>query len=146
MKRIFFVILLTTLCGSPSFAAFYDVREAISSLQSLNLDQLPSATEEIKLSEAELKAQDVVFESLEKAVTVALKESPSEDLQGEILRVALVLLKKDPSQFAGEVILPLYEKDKKSFMNGLKKLSAEDSELIEEAVKAAAREKKSGNG
>ena len=67
-------------------------------------------------------------------------------LDAEILRVTVEMLKKDPTQFAGELVLPLYEKNKKSFLESLKKLSPSDAKLVEDAVKAAARQKRYGNG
>ncbi|MBO9667100.1 MAG: phosphoenolpyruvate carboxylase, partial [Bdellovibrio sp.] len=92
------------------------------------------------------QAQDDAFDALEEAVNASLKDTKSTELQEQILKVALVLLKKDPTQFAGEVILPFYEKNRKGFEASLKSLSEADSSLILKAVKAAAREKARGNG
>lgn len=119
---------------------------AMTKLQSLKLEELRTVDENTTLSEVEMKAQDDVFDALEEAVKASLKDPADIALQDEILRVTVVMLKKDPTQFAGEVILPLYEKNRKGFDAALQKLSAEDAQLVKEAVKTAAREKKNGNG
>lgn len=119
---------------------------ALTNLQSLKLEELRTVDENTTLSELEMKAQDDVFDALEEAVTASLKNPTDLALQDEILRVTVVMLKKDPTQFAGEVILPFYEKNRKSFEAALKKLSVDEAELVKSAVKTAERQKKSGNG
>ena len=146
MKTNLMTLILCSFFAFPAMAAFYDVREAIEKLQAAKVDSLITVTEETKLSEEDMKAQDKAFAALEAAVATAVKESGTEELQDEILKATVVLLKKDPTQYAGEVILPLYEKNKKSFLNNLKKLSGSDAKLVEGAVKDAARQKKIGDG
>lgn len=145
MRTYLIITILCLFCAPSAQAAFYDAKESVAALQALKLEAVKTSDENTKLTEADMKAQDEAFEALEKAVETALKES-SEELQAEILRVTVQMLKKDSTQYAGEVILPLYEKNKKSFLSSLKKLSAEDASLVEDAVKMAARQKKSGNG
>lgn len=146
MKKNMMTLILCSFFASPAMAAFYDVREAIEKLQAAKVESLITVTEETKLSEDDMKAQDKAFAALEAAVATAAKESGIEELQDEIIKAAVVLLKKDPTQYAGEVILPLYEKNKKSFLSNLKKLPASDAKLVEGAVKDAARQKKIGDG
>ncbi|UXR65184.1 phosphoenolpyruvate carboxylase [Bdellovibrio bacteriovorus] len=146
MKKTMMTLILCSFFATPAMAAFYDVREAIEKLHAAKVDALITVTEDTKLSEDEMKAQDKAFAALEAAVTTAVKESGTEELQEEIIKATVVLLKKDPTQYAGEVVLPLYEKNKKSFLSNLKKLPASDAKLVEDAVKSAARQIKSGNG
>lgn len=146
MKKTMMTLILCSFFATPAMAAFYDVREAIEKLHAAKIDALITVTEDTKLSEDDMKAQDKAFAALEAAVSTAVKESGTEELQEEIIKATVVLLKKDPTQYAGEVVLPLYEKNKKSFLSNLKKLPASDAKLVEDAVKSAARQAKSGNG
>ncbi|ASD64487.1 phosphoenolpyruvate carboxylase [Bdellovibrio bacteriovorus] len=144
MRKFALIAILCSFCAAPAMAADAVTAE-VSKLQALKLETVKTADENTKLTEADMKAQDEVFEALEGAVQAAVKKTTPE-LDAEILRVTVEMLKKDPTQFAGELVLPLYEKNKKSFLESLKKLSPSDAKLVEDAVKAAARQKRYGNG
>jgi hypothetical protein len=162
MKKLLLKSLLGSLLVSAVFAAAYASTtvkvtttstssstvhvNVLAKLQALKVEELKTVDEGTTLTEVEMKAQDDVFDALEDAVKDSLKDPSNVALQDEIFRVTVVMLKKDPTQFAGEVILPLYEKNRKSYDAALKKLSAEDAQLVKEAVKTAVREKKNGNG
>lgn len=139
------IALIALLCSFWSISALATEATDVSKLQALKLENIKTVDEDTKLSDEDMKSQDEVFETLEAAVQSAVKKSTPE-LEAEILRVTVEMLKKDPTQFAGEVVLPLYEKNKKSFLNSLKKLSPSDAKLVEDAVKSAARQKRYGNG
>ncbi|NUN06213.1 MAG: phosphoenolpyruvate carboxylase [Bdellovibrio sp.] len=145
MKNSFIFLILCSFVTAPALAKFTGVEGAITKIQNAQVDNLIAMDENTVLTDADVKAQDKAFDAISHAVVVVLKE-PSDQLAEEILRATAVLLKKDPTQYAAEIILPLVEKNKAAYINALKKLSAEDAKLIEKAVKAAAREKKSGNG
>lgn len=147
MRKIALIAVLCSFCAGPALATSVaaDAPTEVSKLQALKLETVKTADENTKLTEADMKAQDEVFEALEGAVQTAVKKSTPE-LDTEILRVTVEMLKKDPTQFAGEIVLPLYEKNKKSFLDSLKKLSPSDAKLVEDAVKMAARQKRYGNG
>ncbi|MFV8259412.1 phosphoenolpyruvate carboxylase [Bdellovibrio bacteriovorus] len=144
MRKLALIAIVCSFCAAPLLAADA-VTSEVSKLQALKLETVKTADENTKLTEADMKAQDEVFEALEGAVQSAVKKSTPE-LDAEILRVTVEMLKKDPTQFAGEIVLPLYEKNKKSFLESLKKLSPSDAKLVEDAVKSAARQKRYGNG
>ncbi|AHZ86296.1 phosphoenolpyruvate carboxylase [Bdellovibrio bacteriovorus] len=144
MRKLALIAIVCSFCAAPVLAADA-VTSEVSKLQALKLETVKTADENTKLTEADMKAQDEVFEALESAVQASVKKSTPE-LDAEILRVTVEMLKKDPTQFAGEIVLPLYEKNKKSFLESLKKLSPSDAKLVEDAVKSAARQKRYGNG
>lgn len=144
MRKLALIAIVCSFCAAPLLAADA-VTSEVSKLQALKLETVKTADENTKLTEADMEAQDEVFEALEGAVQSAVKKSTPE-LDAEILRVTVEMLKKDPTQFAGEIVLPLYEKNKKSFLESLKKLSPSDAKLVEDAVKSAARQKRYGNG
>ena len=162
MKKLLLKSLLGSLLVSAVFAAAYASTtvkvtttstssstvhvNALAKLQALKVEELKTVDEGTTLTEVEMKAQDDVFDALEDAVKASLKDPSNVTLQDEIFRITVVMLKKDPTQFAGEVILPLYEKNRKGYDAALNKLSADDAQLVKEAVKTAVREKKNGNG
>lgn len=162
MKKLLLKSLLGSLLVSAVFAAAYASTtvkvtttstssstvhvNALAKLQALKVEELKTVDEGTTLTEVEMKAQDDVFDALEDAVKASLKDPSNVALQDEIFRITVVMLKKDPTQFAGEVILPLYEKNRKGYDAALNKLSADDAQLVKEAVKTAVREKKNGNG
>jgi hypothetical protein len=96
-------------------------------------------------AENEVDKLDEVYTDLQSAVTLLQKKSDGA-LLSEAVRVAAVTLDNDPSWFAGDLLLPLYKKDKKALLEAIKKLPADDAKNLEEAVTNSAREKKKGNG
>jgi len=153
MKKLILKSLLSSLVVSAFFAAAYAAEPkaqaqtaTLNKLKALKVNELKTVDEGTTLNEQEMRQQDEVFDTLEEAVNASLKDPANVELQKEILRVAEVMLKKDPTQFAGEILLPYYEKNRKGFETALQKLSAEDAKKIREAIKSAAKEKKKGNG
>ncbi|XGC81693.1 hypothetical protein ACES2L_04255 [Bdellovibrio bacteriovorus] len=84
--------------------------------------------------------------TIDKTVQLMLKEKPTPEVYLELLRVAAISFEGDPSEAAGELLLPLYQKNKKDFESALKKLPAKDAEAIKESVKNSEREYSEGNG
>lgn len=84
--------------------------------------------------------------TIDKTVQLMLKEKPNQELYVELLRVAAVSFEGDPSEAAGELLLPLYKKNKKDFEDALKKLPAKDAEAVRESLKNSEREYSEGNG
>ncbi|MFM6929148.1 MAG: phosphoenolpyruvate carboxylase [Bdellovibrio sp.] len=153
MKKLILKSLLSSLIVSAFFAVAYSAEPsapphpvALTKLKNLKVNELKTVDENTTLNEKEMRAQDEVFDALEDAVNASLKDPSNMELQAEILNVTIVMLKKDPTQFAAEVILPYYEKNRKGFDSSVKKLSPENAKMVKEAVKSAAREKKKGNG
>ena len=153
MKKLLLKSLLCSLMVSTFFAVAYSAETpapsqpaVLEKLKTLKVNDLKSVDKKTVLNHKELRAQDDAFDALEDGVNASLKDPSNTELQNEILRVAVVMLKKDPTQFAGEVILPYYEKNRNGFDSAIKKLSAEEAKLVKDAVKSAARFKKNGNG
>ncbi|MEN0058324.1 MAG: phosphoenolpyruvate carboxylase [Bdellovibrio sp.] len=118
---------------------------AASKLQALNLKPLEQ-TQADRSDSSYLKLQDEAVDALTNAVAEAVKNPQDEILIDEIFRVSIVLLNTDPYQYAGEILVPLYQKQQNLFLKHLKKFSTKDAQRIKEAVKAAERTLRRGNG
>ena len=145
MKNKLVILALCSFFASPAFAKFTGVEGAIKKLEAARVHDLKTADENTALTDADVQAQDKAFDALSHAVVVAIKES-SVALTDEVLKTAVVLLRKDPTQYAGEIVAPLLQKKKDLYMESLRKLSPADAKLVDKAVHAALRELKSGNG
>ena len=139
-------LLSSLVIFSVSLAAadFKSGKEAIQKLQSYSTEKIKPKT--ARKTDSVSLSEDEIFDRLADAVEIALVEQSNQSLRQEILRVTVMMLKYDPSQYAGELILPLYLQDKNSFLKEAKKLSTEDRKLLMEAVENARREKMEGNG
>ncbi len=145
MKNKLVILALCSFIASPALAKFTGVEGAIKKLEDAQVHSLQTIDENTTLTDADMKAQDKAFDALSHAVVVAIKES-SAALTDEVLKTAVVLLRKDPTQYAGEIIVPLLQKKKDLYMESLRKLPPADAKLVDKAVHAALRELKSGNG
>ncbi|GEM_PF-4301566 len=140
----FLVGSLIAFSASSSWADFKTGKEAIQKLKSYNSESIkPKAT---RKTDSVALTEDEIFDRLADAVEVALVEKSNVPLREEIYRVAIMMLKYDPTQYAGELVLPLYQQDKKLFLEETKKLSTDDRKLLIEAVENAHREKNEGHG
>lgn len=143
MKKLMMIISTSLFCFSGVFASPEDISKNIQALKALNIEEISWSAQQA--SEQDLKKQDEIFIVLEKSVKQAVTEA-SDELEREILKVAVVMLKKDNTQFAGQVLLPLYKKNEEAFLSSLKQLKDSDATLVKEAVQNAERELTSGNG
>lgn len=143
---LLFFLALTSTPMAVVLASAAGENTTVAELKVLDESALNGFTEKQKASEADLKKQDAVYGTLRKAVEASMKDPKNDELKSEIFRVTGLLLKKDSTQYAGEVLLPLYKQNKKSFLSSLKKLSKDHAKEIETAVKDAEKEEKSGNG
>lgn len=135
---------LVAFSFSLASADFKSGKEAIQKLQSYSTEKIKPKT--ARKTDSVTLSEDEIFDRLADAVEIALVEKSNQGLRQEIFRVTVMMLKYDPSQYAGELILPLYLQDKNSFLEETKKLSTEDRKLLMEAVENARREKTEGNG
>jgi hypothetical protein len=139
MKHI--LLVLTLIFSLPVFAAFKNAAEAESKLKTFSSEQFKDKDEK-----AQDKIEDDIVDSIIDGVEVVLKESTQTNLKKEIVRVAVILQKRDPSNYAGELVLPLYKANRTEFKTLLKSLPPKDARLLEEAVKIAERVENQGNG
>ena len=116
----FLVSSLIAFSVSHSWANFKSGKEAIQKLKSYTAESIkPKAT---RKTDSVALTEDEIFDRLADAVEVALIEKSNLPLREEIYRVAVMMLKHDPTQYAGELVLPLYQQDKKLFIKLLMKL------------------------
>lgn len=145
MKNKFALFMMCSFFSVTAFAKFLGVEDAMKKLDAAQVYNLKTVDENTEMTEEDTKAQDAAFDALSHAVVVAIKES-SAHLTDEILKVAVVLLRKDPTQYAGDIVAPLLQKKKSLYMESLRKLPPADASLVDKAVHSALRELKSGNG
>ncbi|MNJ98459.1 hypothetical protein D3C87_162250 [compost metagenome] len=90
---------------------------------------------------------DEMFSAIDDTVVAItknqLKSSP--EIIRELARVTLLTFENDPGLYAAELLLPLYNKDKKSFEKALSSFSAEQRDSLLTALKDKARESVEGN-
>ncbi|MNL50285.1 hypothetical protein D3C87_1732880 [compost metagenome] len=139
MKGI--LIVSCFLFYTITFAEFKSATEAETKLKTFS-----SKSFELKDQSAVEKAEDDLVDSLSDAVEFAEKAPKNDELNNEIVRVALVLLKQDKTNYGAEIIIPVYKKFETEFKTIIKNLPKPDSRLLEESIKSAIREADQGNG
>ncbi|MFS4460875.1 hypothetical protein [Bdellovibrio sp. HCB2-146] len=134
MKHL--ILILTFLfCSSITFAGFKTANEAQSKLKTFQTKSF-----DLKDEKSIEKMEDDLVDSLIDAVEFATKGPLNAELTREIVRVALVLLKQDKTNYGAEIILPLYKKNESEMRAILKTLPKEDSQLLEKSLKGASDE------
>ena len=145
MKKIF-TSLLILICSTyvPSFG--FTVTESIKVLKKYSASDLETSKNRSKKQVGE-KVQEMlstIHETVELVRVDAKNSSP--ELIRELVRVSSLTLKADPSEAAAEIILPLYNEQKKAFEKALEELPTKDRANFKESLKNAAREAAEGNG
>lgn len=149
------ILILTTLLSLSALAEFKSTNDAIEKMRSYSPTYFAEIRDEATQAEDNEEAQDVVTEDkmdtffidLEGAIKLLTTQKKIDPvLYEEVLRVASLSLDNDPTWFAGDLVLPLYKKDKEFFTENLKKLSEKSARNLEEAVKNSALEDAEGNG
>ncbi len=96
---------------------------------------------------AYLDKTDMMFDDIDSTVSFLLKQKKwDQEVMRELIRISMMALENDPSQFAAELLAPLYQKDSKEFQEYMKDLSTEQQKKMLSSIKNFARVKKSGNG
>jgi len=137
----FMFVAFTLMFSLSSFAGFKNAADAETKLKTFSSDQFKN--KDLKQQE---KLEDDIVDSLIDAVEVSVKETQQLTLKKEIIRVAVVLLKQDTTNYGAELVLPLYKQNRAEFLKLIKALPAKEFRLIDDAVKSAAREEADGNG
>lgn len=138
MKKL--LLISSLLISTAAFAEFKTAKDAETKLKTFS-----SKSFEIKDQQAIEKAEDDLVDSLTDAVEFAEKTPKNEELNKEIVRAALVLLKQDRTNYGAEIILPIYKKFEIEFKAIIKNLPKPDSRLLEESIKGAMHEANIGN-
>jgi hypothetical protein len=145
-KKIIFAFILTLpLVASSAEKTAQTLTAQLSTYQESNIKKAFDEKKKTRDVNSD-SLQDQAFDALAKGVELLKKDPSDTALQKEVLRVTVLLLQADPSQYAGEVILPLYQQDKKKFLKSLSVLPKKDADLVRDAVMDADREQTEGNG
>ena len=91
---------------------------------------------------------DKMLEALSEGVKLLSKKKAPADLElmAELCRVAVLTFELDPSLYASEVLLPLFEKDPILFDKAVRRLPKDQAKELSRAMKNTLREMKEGNG
>lgn len=163
MKNILVLALLFSLISFKALAVSAD--DSLIELKTAEkiIATLPNMGEykpKDKDGDKVTKDQDKAFKIIEDAVK-AFQESPEDQLLLEqILLVTSQMNKKDPTQWASELVSPLVDKDRKEFKNkpaafkartekvekALKKLPPKDAADLKKSIQNVLRERREGNG
>lgn len=129
MKRVFHIIFVLTILF-PVTAHSID----------RNISEVTNQLSRPGVSSGRLR--DEGFRVLRKAV----REYKAKTNEEEILKLTMALLKKDPSNYASEIVYPLYKKNTKAFDKELKKLSPSDQKRFKTGIKIHENVLENGNG
>lgn len=140
----YFLLLLTFSFALPSFAEFKNPDEAVQKLKSYRSSDFADDAEKEKREETTKETE--LYDDLFDAVKFTETHAPDDEFLKALVGAASLALKEDPSWYAGEVVAPVYKKNKKAFDKALKSLPPQDAADIKEAIQNSEREKKSGNG
>lgn len=124
------------------------------SLSALGQQQIALMKELKSFEKSQLKADiqnkdksqlniDKMFKALQKLEALYAKEKMPAEYIEQSCRVAELTFINDPSEFAAEIILPLYQKQKADFTKAFIK---HNFKRCQEALENADREEKDGNG
>lgn len=123
-----------------------NLSESVQKLQRYSANDLKiseTRTEE----EVNSKLQEML-QAIEKSAGEAIKEKKevSLELLQQLTRVSVITFQADPSEAAAELLLPLYQKQKKAFDKALKNLPPKERAELLDSLKNAVREESEGNG
>ncbi len=141
MKHLNYIIVVSLLWGACFAQAFKTSQEVVAKLRTFQAQSFKNID-----AKAKFKLEDDIVDTLVDSVKLAVKEPQNSELRSEVIRVSVLFLRHDDTQYAGELLLPLYEKNKSEFKNLIRNLPAADSRMVLEAVENASREASQGNG
>lgn len=120
--------------------------ESLTKLQKYSAADLET-TETRTEKDVSAKALEIL-ELIEQSVKMAMeeKQEASPELLQQLARVSVLTFQADPSEAASELLLPLYQKQKKAFDKALKSLPKKERTELEKSLKNSAREESEGNG
>lgn len=125
------------------FSSLAGAHQSVSLLAELKSFQKSQLSEDVRNKDKSNLNIDKMFKSLQKLESVYSKEKMPQDLIEQSCRVAELTFINDPSEFAAEIILPLYQKQKADFNKAFIKLKFKK---CQNALENLAREELEGNG
>lgn len=140
-------VLATLLClfaFSQSFAlTLSEAQNTLAKYTNSDFETSPAKSEK----EVAGKVQETL-KIIEQTVDLLMKDAkaPSEGLIKELIRTSELTYHADPSVAAAELLLPLYQKEKKTFEKVFKSFPKKIRDDVKESLQNAAREEAEGNG
>lgn len=145
MKKISLLFLIPLFLTTPAFAQeFKSQEDAEKKLATYTVSDIDGDSKRLA-DKQELKI-DQMFNDLEATAKLLEKEIPSEGLVLQMERVSLITFINDPSTFAVELILPIYQKNKTLFEKAAQKLHSYDRNMILQILKSKDQAETEGNG
>lgn len=135
MKIILAFVLLLSFSASG--------QQAVSLLNELKSFKKSQLVEDVQNKDKSNLNIDKMFKALQKLESVYAKEKMSQEMVEQSCRVAELTFINDPSEFAAEIIFPLYQKQKADFTKAILKLKLQ---RCQNALENLEREKREGNG
>lgn len=131
-----FTFIFTLLISSSAFAGFKTVAEAEKKLSAYTVADIKGDVD--RLAAGKPLKIDEVFEDLQATVDMLAKNKITEDLALEMERACLLASLHDPSNYAIEIILPVFIKNKTVFEKAAESLHPTDFKNVMEPMRAAA--------
>lgn len=139
------ILLCSLFISTSAFAApFKTVTEAEEKLATFTVADIDG--DEQRLASGKSLKINEIFDDLKEAVAVAEKTKLTEELALQMERLCLLASLHDPSNYAVDLILPVYQKNKALFEKASQKLHPYDRKNLIEVLKGKDREATEGNG
>lgn len=132
------VLTITLLLSLSSFAQ--QNKSLLNELKSFQKQQL---AEDVRNKDKSNLNIDKMFRALQKLESIYKKDKVPQNFIEEACRVAELTFINDNSEFAAEILLPLYQKQKADFTKAFIKLKYK---RCQESLQNADREEREGNG
>lgn len=145
MNKLGLLIASLLWISCPAIAEdFKTADEAVKKLSGYTVADIEG--DKIRHKENKELKIDLMFNDLENAAKLSQKDSLNEDLAFQMERVALITFIHDPSAFAVDLILPVYQKNKAIFEKAAQKLHPVDRALILDTLESHSKTTTEGNG
>jgi hypothetical protein len=145
MKKLSLLLTITLLSFSAHAATdFKSVDDATKNLSSYSVADIDGDAKRLK-EKQELKI-DQMFNALEETAKFLEKNTLTEDLAYQMERVSLITFIHDPTTFAVDLILLVYQKNKVLFEKAAQRLHPYDRNLLLETLKSKDEATSGGNG
>ncbi|MBV2167277.1 MAG: hypothetical protein KUL82_01110 [Bdellovibrio sp.] len=138
MRNTLLITLMLSLSLVAGAATAATLKDSLKTLQTYA--EKEEHTSSVKTQE--------VLKVIDQSVTAIIegKEKASPEFMKALARAAVLTFDADPSEAAGELLLPLQKKNKKALEEAIKSLPKKDADSLRESLKNAAREETQGNG
>lgn len=134
MKKL--ILIFSLLFSQLALAGFKNVDEAQKKLATYTVADIKGDVDRLAAHKP-LKI-DEIFDDLQATVEMLAKNKVTEDLAIEMERACLLASLHDPSNYAIEIILPIYIKNKAVFEKASESLHPTDQKNVMEPMRDAA--------